>query len=299
VKSLYQVVRRHSDQGVGIGTYANQMLHGLAFPKVGGEQGVIAFLGLVADDDQSWEDAVQMADDLVLQRGAHFDFAEAHPTQVLELQIDTGRWIEGGPLSSLQQVTNGCRVNVVILLVLHHVLVPVLLDGEAIDQRHRLGSFVQMTSQVLKVVTAGLHPSQDHPSSCPNDGLVDSTTQLLKPAPEDVDLKRGRHDLSQGVVDDDHVEVLMDVQGDAQDLIQRNTTNLVSKRLSSLTPQVSMPFPAHNWYLLNMDVPVGESGTGQKPCASPISVNGLRPLHTIGRRHFTCIDGGVNHPQNL
>jgi hypothetical protein len=66
--------------------------------------------------------------------------------------------------------------------------------------------------------------------------------------------------------------------------------------LSSLTPQVSALFSAHDWNLLNMDVPVGESGTGQKLCASPISVNGLRPLHTIGRRHFTCIDGGVVAP---
>jgi hypothetical protein len=155
-----------------------------------------------------------------------------------------------------------------------------------------------MARQILEVVTAGLHASQDHLSPCLNDGLVESTTQVLKPCLEDVDLKRRRHDLSQCVVDDDHMEVLVDVQGDAQDLIQRDPSNLVSKRLSSLTSQVSTLSPAHNWHLLNASVPVGEGGTGQKTCASPISINGFCPLHMMGQRHSICIDGGVNHLQN-
>jgi hypothetical protein len=37
----------------------------------------------------------------------------------------------------------------------------------------------------------------------------------------DVNLKRHRHDLAQGIVDHHHVKVLVDVQGDAQDLLQR------------------------------------------------------------------------------
>ena len=161
------------------------------------------------------------------------------------------------------------------------------------------GSVVQMARQVLEVVTAGLHTCQDHLSSCPNDGLVDSLTQVIKPGLEDVDLERRHHDLSQRIVDDHHVEVLVNIQGDAQDLIQRDTTNLVGERLSSFAPQVSALFPAHDWNLLVVNVPVGESRTEQKTCASPIFINGLCPLHMMGQRHSTGFDGGVNHLQNL
>jgi hypothetical protein len=95
------------------------------------------------------------------------------------------------------------------------------------------------------------------------------------------------------------MKVLVNIYGNAQDTVQRNTSNLVGKCLASFTSKVSTSFSAHDWLLLIRDVPVGEAGTERTPCASPVFVNGLRPLRMVGRRYFTLIDGLVNHLQNL
>ncbi|HSR33796.1 MAG TPA: hypothetical protein VLY63_24795, partial [Anaerolineae bacterium] len=75
--------------------------------------------------------------------------------------------------------------------------------------------------------------------------------------------------------------------------------NLVDKGLSSLTPQVSAFLPAHGWYLLTVDVPASEAGTGQTPCVSPAFLNGLQPRRIVGRRYLITNGSRVNHPRNL
>ena len=87
--------------------------------------------------------------------------------------------------------------------------------GIAVDQRHGLEPLKQVASQALEVVAAWLHVGQDPFGFCPDDSLVDIATQLVKPGPKDVNLESRCHDLVQRVVDDHHVEVLVDVQGDA------------------------------------------------------------------------------------
>ncbi len=46
--------------------------------------------------------------------------------------------------------------------------------------------------------------------------LVDGLAQLVKASLKDVDLEQGRDDLAQAVVEHDDVEILVNVEGDAQ-----------------------------------------------------------------------------------
>ena len=140
--------------------------------------------------------------------------------------------------------------------------------------------------------TGRLYPGSFHPSRIIPLKNKKTHNQSLKH-------KLPINDFTQGIVEHHHMKVLVDVQGDAQDLLHGNASNLVGKGLSSLTPQVSVFFPAHGWYLLNMDVPAGQAGMGQTSCASPAFFNGLRPRRMMGRRYLITNRGGVNHPQNL
>ena len=179
------------------------------------------------------------------------------------------------------------------------MLIPILLDGITVDQRHRPRLLVQLSRQVLKVMTTGFHASQHYLGFRTSGGFINGLTQLVNAVLKDVDLKRGSHDLSQPVVDHHHVKVLVNIQGDAQDAIQWHASNLVGECLPALAAQVSPSFSAHDWYLLIVGVPVGETGAGQHSGASPVILNGLRPLPAMGRRYSIGGGAAVNHLQNL
>ncbi len=115
------------------------MLHGLALPKVSGKHGLVSFFGRLTADDQTGKDAVQMANDLIFQHRAHFDFALADPVQMLQFQINTLHGLKGTAFTPAQQVTNGGHIDRVIFLAAHHLLGPILADGIAVNQGHRLG----------------------------------------------------------------------------------------------------------------------------------------------------------------
>ena len=299
VEGVHQVLGRHSDQLARVRAHPDQMLHGLTRPESGGKQGPVALFGLIGDDDQTWEDTVQVADDLVLQGGADLDLAESNTIQVLQLQIDPLGWSERGAFSPPQQVADGGGVDFVALFVVHHLLIPILLDSIAVDQCHRPRLSVQLSRQVLKVMTAGFHADQHHLRLRPVGGFINGLTQLVEAALKDVNLKRGDHDLPQRAVDHHRVKVLVNIQGDAQDTIQRHASNPVGECLSALSAQVSPSFSAHDWYLLELGVPVGETKAGQHSSASPVFFNGLRTLTVTGRRYSIGGGGDVNHLQNL
>jgi hypothetical protein len=123
----------------------------------------------------------------------------------------------------------------VALFAPHELLLAVLLDGEAVDQFHRLRVLDQMACQVLKVVAGRLHAHQHHLRLGASPGLGNRLTQLIEPALVDVHIKWLYHDLTQTIVDHRHMKILADVQGDAQDLFGGNPSNEFGKSLTALT----------------------------------------------------------------
>ena len=91
------------------------------------------------------------------------------------------------------------------------------------------------------------------------------------------------------------MKVLVDVNGDAQDALKSNTTNLVGKCLPALPAQMCSILSAHIGYLLLVSVSVKEAGTEWEPCVSPVLPEGIRPLYTKGGQYSNRNRGGVNH----
>ena len=160
---------------------------------------------------------------------------------------------------------------------MHHLLVSIFFDGKAVDQGHGMRSILQMSGQVLKVVTGRFHPSQNNLCLNTMAGFLDRLTQLLKSGLKHVDLKSRRDDLAQCVVQHHDVKVLMDVKGDAQYTLKGNAANLVGKGLAALAAQVGTFLSAHCSYLLLSRWWCSKAGAECKCCASPVFRNRLRP----------------------
>ena len=286
---------------MGIQANANQVLQSPTGPEVGGEEGGIALLGTIVGDDQTRKDAVQMAQNLVLEHGLYLDLAQPYAIQVLELQVDSSGRPIGSAFSATQQVTDGGGVDLIAFLTMHHMLISVLADGIAVDQLDWLRSLEQMAGQVFKVMAGGLHTQQNQLRPGPQHRFINGLTQSVKASLQDIDLKEGCHNVAQGIMNHHDMEVLADIQGDAQDLLRRDTPNLVSERLSAFTPQVGTSFSAHGCYLRLLKrlvrMPIGEVRTGPRDCASPAIDNGIRPRHMMGRRYFIQNVEGVEPPR--
>lgn len=243
MESLHQLLWRHGGQFVRVRADPNQVLQGLALPEIRVEQRRAAFFGGLIQDDQTGKDAVEVADDLVLEDASDFDLAQAHP-------VYCDRFV-GRAFAAAQQVADGRHVNLVTLFPAHELLLPVLLDRETVDQLHRLRALEQMAGQVLEIVAGGFHTDQYYLSPGANPGLFNLLTQLLEPALVDVNLKlpalslsKGRrHDLT-AIVNHCHMKVFADIQGDAQDLLRWNTPDEIDKSLTALTAQMGKTFLA-------------------------------------------------------
>jgi len=126
-----------------------------------------------------------------------------------------------------------------------------------------------MSSQILEVVTGWLHAYQYHLGLRTRFGFIYGTAQLFEPALVHVDLESGRHDLAQAVMHHHQVEVLADIQGDAQYLRWRNTSNQIGKGLTTLSFYMSGHLLGHgNLSPLSVDIPTSQTGAGCLLCAS-------------------------------
>jgi hypothetical protein len=277
------------------------VLQSLAAPEVGDEYRGVACPGGIIGDDQTGKDPIEVPQDLVLQHGAHFDLAQPDAIQVLELQVNAGRRSVEGSFPPAQQVTDGCGVDLIRLFTMHHLLIPVLADSKAVDQPDGLGALDQMARQILKVMACRLHADQNQLRLGLGRGSVDGLAQLIKTMLQEIDLASGCHDIPQGIVNHRDMKVLANVQGDAQDLIHRDTPDLVSEFFTPFTSQVGMSTLAHGWYLLLLKLllrmPTGVIRTGQRDGASPALVDGLRSRRMVGRRYFIHLVGSVDRPQ--
>ncbi len=165
--------------------------------------------GFFADEYQAGKDAVEMADDLILEHGAHLDFAQANAVQLLQLQVDAAWRIVGGALATAEQVADRSDIDRVGLLALHHLLVAVLHHGVAVQQRDRLATLQELPGEILKGVAGGFHPDQHQlrVDACNRyvNGLAPRPAagagQLRKTTLKDVDIKRWRHNLAQRIMD--------------------------------------------------------------------------------------------------
>lgn len=217
VKGGYQLFGSHLGQPPGVGAHPDELLGGVTRPEVRGEAGPVALLSRLALDDQAGKDAVQVAQDLVLEGVGHLDLGEADTVQVLHGQVDVLDRLVRRALTAPEEIANGGHIGLVGLLIVHQLLVAVLGDRPTVGEEDVGIARFEVPGQVLEVVAGGLQGDEDELGLGLGLGGFNSGAQPLEAGAKDVNLEGGGADLPVGVVDHDQVEVLADVQGDAQD----------------------------------------------------------------------------------
>ena len=276
----------------GVGTDAYQVLQRLTLPEIGGEQGIVALFGRCLGQNQTGENSVQMADDPILVDSLDFEFPQASPVQLLQLQVDAGRWPEGRAFPPPQQVTNGGHVNFIVFLVSHHLLATIFFDGKAVHNRDFLARLVDVTGQILIVMAGGFKPHQNHLSGAVGDSRLDCLAELVKPGAEDVDLETGGDNLPQPVVKQHNMEIFANIYRDAQDLLRADAADQVGEGLSPPAAQVTPSVSFHECLLfVTLWVTWGRIGAGRKACASSIFRYGCQP-HPSADGRYSSRSGG-------